>query len=165
MSKKRTSGTLFKPRAQTWNSFVDAAKFARARMNDSGGRSGAESDPSTIRVKVNLDTPRYGLLWLLTDIPFDGVVQAARPGHPWLVDVAIAAAPITADEVGPAWISGKHPARITDWATLVAADFPLMAIAQLDSFEVRAWTGAGNIHVLGKLLDSPLVLADLRRAG
>jgi len=159
--RKVQSGQRFRPQAETWNAFVDAARYVQERTL--GLQAEADRlDPRTIVVRNTSPVlvPRYGLLWVLGPA-FDGLALAARPGHPFLAQLAIAAEPIAAGAVGRAWNEGQHPLRIRNWSGLKSGDFPLLAISQADAFEARAWTGTGTLLVLGKLQQSPLVLADL----
>jgi len=98
-------------------------------------------------------------------VAFEGLSVAARPAHPFLTNLAIAAEPIPAGAVGRAWNNGQHPLRIAGWGNLTQGDFPLLAISQSGSFDATAWTGTGTIPVVGRLDESPLVLADLTNRG
>ena len=159
--EKVGSGQRFQPRAETWNAFVDAARYVRERALDQNAAADRLGDETIIlRNTSDVDVPRHGLLWL-TAPAFEGLVLASRPAHPFLINVVIAAEPIAAGAVGHAWHDGQHPMRIAGWGSLTEADFPLLAITQTDSFDALPWTGTGGIPVLGKLDESPLVLADL----
>jgi len=163
--EKVGTGQRFRPRADTWNAFVDAARYVQDRALSQG--SGAErlgEDAIAVRNASDFDVPRYGLLWLTGSV-FEGLVLARRPGHPFLANMAIAAEPIAAGAVGRAWNNGQHPMRIAGWEELTDEDFPFLAISQADSFDALAWTGTGMIPVLAKLDDAPLVLADLSLRG
>lgn len=163
--EKVGTGQRFKPRADTWNALIDAARYVQDRALSQG--SSAErlgEDAIAVRNASDFDVPRYGLLWL-TGSAFEGLVLATRPGYPFLANLSIAAEPIAAGAVGRAWNDGQHPLRIAGWEDLVAEDFPLLAISQAGVFEAAAWTGTGMIPVLAKLDDSPLVLADLSHRG
>ena len=163
--EKVGTGQRFRPRTDTWNALIDAARYVQDRALSQG--SSAErlgEDAIAVRNASDFDVPRYGLLWLTGSV-FEGLVLATRPGHPFLANLAIAAEPIAAGEVGRAWNDGQHPLRIDGWDELVAADFPFLAISQTDVFEALAWTGTGMIPVLAKLDDAPLVLADFSLRG
>ena len=163
--EKVATGQRFRPRADTWNALIDAARYVQDRALSRGASAERPGeDAIAVRNASDFDVPRYGLLWLTGSV-FDGLVLATRPGHPFLANLAVAAEPIAAGAVGRAWNDGQHPMRIVGWDDLTAEDFPLLAISQTDSFDALAWTGTGMIPVLAKLDDSPLVLADLSLRG
>jgi hypothetical protein len=159
LEKVRT-GQRFRPKAETWNAFVDAARYVKERrLNQGVDADRLPDDTILVRNASEFDVPQYGLLWL-TGAPFKELRLAARPAHPFLTNVAIAAEPIAAGAVGHAWDEGQHPLRIANWDTLTDEDLPLLVISQSDSFDARAWTGTGTVPVIARL-DEPLVLADL----
>jgi len=162
---KVSRGQKFRPKAEEWNAFVDAARYVKDRAINQEGDANA-TDPTTVTVR-NLSThavPQFGLLWAV-GAPWRGLVSVDRPAHPFLSALLIAAQPIAARGIGHAWRDGLRPLRIRDWTLLKVADFPLLAISQADSFDARAWTGNGMIPIVGKLDESPLVLADLTGRG
>ena len=163
--EKVGTGQRFRPRADTWNALIDAARYVqdRALSQDSSAERLGEI-AIAVRNGSDFNVPRYGLLWLTGSV-FEGLVLATRPGHPFLANLAVAAEPIAAGAVGRAWNNGQHPLRIAGWEELAAEDFPLLAISQTDAFEALAWTGTGLLPVLAKFDDAPLVLADLSLRG
>lgn len=154
-------GDKFRPRADDWNAFIDAAEYVRQRAQNLG-EDGRDADPTTTAVRnaSGYDVPQFGLVWII-GAPWRGMVSIARPAQPWIGNLAIAVAPIKKAGVGRVWTEGVHPVRIAGWADLQADDFPLMAISQVNSFDARAWTGTGQLPIWAKLDESPLVLADL----
>ena len=162
---KVSKGQRFRPRADEWNAFVDAARYVKDRaINQEGDANGADPTTIVVRNASSFAVPQFGLLWIV-GAPWRGLVTVDRPAHPFLSALLIAAEPIAANGIGHAWRDGMHPLRIWDWDILKVADFPLLAISQADSFDVRAWTGTGTVPIVGKLDDSPLVLADLTGRG
>lgn len=162
--EKVRAGQTFQPKATTWNAFVDAAQYVRARTLNVGGQSGP-LPPGVVRVRNDsaVAAARFALLWL-TGAAIDDVMIVERPGHPYLVNLVVAVEPIAAGDIGLAWHdNARHPVRVEDWAALTNAHFPFMAISQRDSFVARRHFGEGNINVLAKHADSPLVYARIER--
>ncbi len=152
--------------ARDYNAFVDAAQYVQDQQHSLRSRTAA-TVPPTVRVanRQGIAVPRFGLLYI-TGVEAEGLYTAERPKHPFLDMLAIAAAPIASNSVGPAWIDGLiHPLLCYDAGEIA---FPSTAISQAYSYRARRHS-AGNIRLLARHVSrvspsQPLVLAAIGRS-
>jgi len=145
-------------RAETWNSFIDAAEGFKARQMNRGARGEDLSDDTVlVRNTSGYDVPRYGVVWLQSTYASDGdstweVLIAKRPTCPFISQLGIAAEPMEAGvtRLFRCWTRGHHPALLDP--DLLVVDYPKFAVTQRESFKLACHHGSWGVPVIASYL-------------
>lgn len=143
----------------------DLDAMLRAWRQDSGRPAPAEGTPHLIPTdsvpvynNSGEDVPANGLVWIVGVRENEAYLEIAKPAHPWLGRLGIAAAAIPEDGEGRIWLAGQHDALCSNWAALT--DLPAWLTSATDSFQGQAIDG-GDIPILAKSATAGLVRVDL----
>lgn len=151
--EKVGAGQKLRVKAETWNTFVDAANYVRQRMmNQDAPGDRLQDDARPFRNDAASDMPLYGVGWL-TDAALKVLSVVKQPGYPGISRIVIASKPCAAGGVGAGWTEGLRPVRVTNWAGIEIGD---RIGVQMDSWDAGL-DPLGPMIVIGKL-DSPLVV-------
>ena len=152
--EKVGTGQRFRPKAETWNSFIDVANYVRQRMmNQQSSPDRLQEDATPFKNMAASAVPMFGIGWL-TDAAFQGLAVVKQPGYPGISRIVIASKPCEAGGVGAGWTEGLRPVRVTNWAGISVGD---RIGAQMNSWDAGL-DPLGPMIVIGKL-GSPLVVA------
>ena len=98
--EKVGAGQKLRVKAETWNTFVDAANYVRQRMmNQDSSGDRLQDDAKPFRNDAASDMPLYGVGWL-TDAAFEGLSVVKQPPYPGISRIAIASKPCEASGLG-----------------------------------------------------------------
>ncbi len=156
--EKVGAGQKLRVKAETWNTFVDAANYVRQRMmNQDSSGDRLQDDARPFRNDAATDMPLYGVGWL-TDAAIKGLSVVKRPAYPGISRIVIASKPCAAGGVGAGWTEGLRPVRVNNWGEI--------AVGDRIGARTNAWDAGkdplGPMLVIGKL-DDPLVVALITR--
>ena len=114
-------GQEFEPKAQDWNSFVDAARWVKDRQTGFGVDSKTATGIIRVRNDDASDAPRGALLWV-RDMTVAGSVAVEQPDYPAVSMLLVADAPIVSGEFGTGLVAGLVKVLCDDYADLAPGD-------------------------------------------